>query len=194
MEELDSFGETSEILSLPDRETSVKRYIPLGCSITTTCIFFFLWLSESQFGHGILRTRNLNETCAWSLTHQPVCSPGLLCHSDTCIYPPTAQIKCPTVNCSAITCPKCPSRSVKPNSQHVYDYQEHPGYVYDVPRYFRTVYSVDYTGCKGICSETKKCHVIGYQNDARNCWMADRHYSPLKRDYNWTTAIKILYV
>lgn len=173
---------------------SLKRYIPTACLSITSFILLILWLSESQFSQGILRTRNINETCEWDLVFNRKCSPGLICQRDICVLPPPTI--CPTPNCTDLYIQTpCPSLAIHPNSQSVYDYNEQPGSRTDAGShgYYRTVYNIDYSGCKGLCNIQEKCKMVNYQNLARNCWMAEKYLVPSKRDPEWTTAIKILH-
>lgn len=174
-----------------------KKHIPLGCSALTAFVFFMLWLSESQFGQGTLRTRNLNETCGWSIVGTYECSEGLKCNASTCILPELSCPECPVpvYNCSDLKCAPCPTRPVKPNTQNVYDYLEWPGHWVDVgPHgYYNTLRDIDYPGCKAVCSSSSKCKIANYQNDARFCWLAKQYYIPFIRNVSWTSAIKILH-
>ena len=173
---------------------SVKKYIPATCLSLTSFIFLLLWLSESQFGQGVLRSRNINETCEWNLFVARKCSPGLLCRNDICIFPQKQQSKL-TCNCTDVVSTPCPTQAIRPNSQSVYDYNEHPGYWTDAGShgYYRTVYNIDYSGCKGLCNVQKRCKMVNYQNNARNCWMAENYLIPGEQKSEWTTAIKILH-
>lgn len=179
------------------QSVNIKKYIPTTCLSATTFIFFLLWLSESQFGQGVLRSRNLNETCEWNPFLNRKCSPGLLCRNDMCIFP-QEPVSNNTLQCycgNNITSTPCPTQAIHPNSQSVYDYNEQPGYWTDAGShgYYRTIYNIDYSGCKGICNSQKKCKMVNYQIEPRNCWMSEKYIVPSERNSGWTTAIKILH-
>lgn len=169
-----------------------KLYCVMGTSLLGLVLFLFLWLSESQFSEGVLRTRNEGEECGERLFNDLTCSQGLKCHDGKCHLPST-QIRIIYSNKTLPPPPppKCPS--VNPKVVTYFDYDEHPNRWLDPgPHgFYKNIYSIPYNGCKEVCSSQGICKALSYHGPANQCHLMKQYHFPAPVNNTWNYAIKI---
>jgi len=166
---------------------------PIIVMSSTTILFLFLWLSESQVGEGILRNKNVGEECGFRLIHDLHCSPGLECHYNRCQIP-----ECPKCNHTVIfsnrtePCPQCPK--VHPKTVSYYDFIEKPNHWLDpgTHGFYKTTRYLQYGSCKALCASQKKCKAVSYQGLPEMCYMMEQYHLPPSRNESWGFAIKVI--
>lgn len=171
------------------RRPSKKRYLP-WVFLPTTILFLLLWLSESQWGEGVLRKKYVGESCEWSLVSSNSCSEGLYCLNKVCTLP--------TCNCEGL-CPEttpCPElRPVVASTVTYFDYNEKPNHWLDPgpPGFYNIQFALSYGACKEVCARETRCKGIAYRGEAEMCCLMERFYMPFVGNNTWNSAIKIFF-
>lgn len=204
--------DSSAILEDKNTRKLYTSYLALLCSSCILSIgliiFCVLWLSESQFGRGVLRPRYLDEPC--DSNHS--CVKGLYCEKNVnkCIVLPapcspytdyyhynnslvnSTIYYCPTKTCAP--CPTCPPPIIQKLLSY-FDFNEFPNHWIDPgPQgFYDHTYNIPYGGCKEICGRDASCHGVCYNGLAKLCWRMGRYYPiPVTPVYNqtYTCAMK----
>lgn len=194
----DAFKSTGNIIK---DQTEWSRVIIFLFLVASTLIFLGLWLAESQFSHGILRKRYIDEPCSSNDT----CVDGFYCdllkrcQKIPCSSVPfdpdrifNSSFNCPNKTCPA--CPTCPPQSIHKILSY-YDFNEFPNYWIDPgPQgFYDHNYNMQYGACKEVCARDSDCHGICYNGFAKICWQMGRYYPmPFTPIYNttYTCAMK----
>lgn len=172
--------------------------------ILTTIIFCFLWLAESQFTHGILRLKYIDEPCS----HNSSCSNGLTCIYGSCKVMSTVCSPyddyynygngTPNPNGYPKDCPVCPEEGIQCPPQYVsnivtyFDFNEFPNHWIDpgTSGFYIFNYDLPYGGCKELCAIDSRCKGICYNGQAKMCWQMSSYVLPPIYNGTYTCAIK----
>lgn len=206
--ELDVEDNNSDINIAKDKSEN-QFYMIRGiiCLVCLLCLTntgsIILWLSESQFSHGVLRYKYLDEPCS----DNSQCANGFFCdyvHKNCQIKP----IPCSPYddyynygngtpkNYSQIACPvydppPCPPQYVQKQFTY-FDFNEFPNHWLD-PGYrgfYDHDYSIPYGACKEICARDAICKGICYNGLAQMCWRMTAYTLPPIYNSTYTCAIK----
>jgi len=171
------------ITSKKKKVHSSNLYAVIGVVMILGGFFMILWLSESQFSEGTLRTKNVGESCKFK-----TCSTGLQCINNICSLPPMDQII--IYSNATLPPPKCPS--VNPKIVTYFDYEEHPNHWLEPKKgFYKNIYSMPYGGCKEICSSHDNCKAISYKGDSYQCHLMEDYQLPSTVNTSWNYAIKV---
>jgi hypothetical protein len=172
-----------------------KVWWPVGITFPIILLFLMLWLAESQYSQGVLRTKNVGEECGVRLFGDLKCSTGLSCKYGKCIIPTGPEC---SKNITYIflnrtePCEKCPK--VQPKIVTYFDFDEGPNrWLNPGPHgFYEYIRHIPYGGCKEICSSRKKCKAISYQGPSESCHLMQEFYFPAPVNDSWNYAIKII--
>lgn len=165
-----------------------------------------LWLSESQFSHGVLRYRYLDEPCE----NDGSCAKGFVCDyvSTKCKSKPEPCSPyddfynygngTPTNYSHVLSCPPCEPPACPPQTiqkQFTYfDFNEFPNHWIDpgTHGFYNRDYNIPYGGCKEICARDYRCKGVCYNGLAQLCWQMAAYTLPPTYNSTYTCAIKTL--
>jgi hypothetical protein len=178
-------------------QTDYSRFYKFSfCFLFALSISFMLmWLSESQFGEGILRPKYINETC------QPEWSDGRKCVGSRCVkgrcMKECGDVQIVYLNQSNPDNTPCPPQNVVEKVTKLvtfYDFVEFPN-TYLRPKSdlskFKTVQEVSYNACKELCSRETKCVAVNYAPGTSTCIFMQSYIIPQIASTDWITAFKI---
>ena len=178
------------LYSKKENSKSTNVYGIIGFGMIIAFLFCMLWLSESQFSQGVLRTKNVGETCGFNIVNRKKCSPGLLCKNSTCRLPSKEIVT--VYSNRTLPPPKCPA--VMPKLVTYFDYDEGPNRWLDPgPHgFYQHIPTIPYGGCKEVCSSQRKCKAVSYHGSANQCNLMDQYFLPAPVNNTWNYAIKLL--
>ena len=194
--------ENQHMIPVNDSEMEIEQSIQcskLRCLLVffmvTTLVFFFLWLSESQFSEGILRDKLLNEECGWSFIKSRSCATPFLCRDNRCQliintpkYNPDDYSKCPPCR----ECPRCPRCPSCQNLVSYFDFNEFPNtYFKQRSQEITKIHlGMPYGGCKEVCARNPSCKAICFNGINNVCHERTTYIFPGNRNNTWNCAIK----
>ena len=171
-----------------------KIWWPVVIPIPFALLFLFLWLAESQYSHGVLRTRNYGEECGVRLFKNLKCSRGLLCVSDICQF---VEKQCPSNTTHVIKdtnpdCPECPN--VHPWIVTYFNFDEGPNrWLSPGPHgFYQNIRHLPYGACKELCASQEKCKAISYEGPSESCHLMQEYHFPAPVNNTWNYAIKVI--